>query len=641
MKTVYIEPQKNYDEIVSLLSVEEINSSQFFIPSRVYATKFKHEVLSQHNLDDIKLIDFKTVDEDNDSWLYSNSMLLARKYVDLLLSCSGILTGNKNSVVAECSEEALVISLHDRLVSLIRPFRFFLSFCQKEGISESDFIVKPGSNVEIIDLLFSSQQIAVNYKFEHLSDRAFKYVDSLRGKAIDKLKTTVYALPPIYPQKSKKIKGVNALFVTNLRDAQYKYTSLPVIKEISEFMSLHVMAVYDSVDLNYQDEFTLHGSVNSSKVVIHTKLTDRRKEDIKFLHVDAEKVVNNSLRRFRIFCESNECTVIKGMSGILANYLSTYLPAILIYNKQYYKKIQKIVKSCELVAVLPGRYVESIIAVKLAQKVGKPTYEVQSGTISKSPRFITPIADKVICIDPFSEDVYVNFLGKSTSDVLIMGSPKIDYSLKSHRNADKLEMEKKVFGRELLVGKRVLIATQPVGVDKMGQLLSLIINSFKGLDNFCLSIKQHPNESAEYTKKYKEIISDLGMPVEIITTDKSIYDSIAASDVVCTYFSTVGLEAYALNKRVFAVNPFDSRPPFDLASLGVATEVSSSQEFISELRNINNLKCNVENDYYLKDGLSTKRIAGEFLEAIAKQKRSWIKRARFNLFKSSAFGDFK
>ena len=53
---------------------------------------------------------------------------------------------------------------------------------------------------------------------------------------------------------------------------------------------------------------------------------------------------------------------------------------------------------------------------------------------------------------------------------------------------------------------------------------------------------------------------------------------VRAADVVATYCSAIGMEAFALDRPVLMVDPFDEPAPVDLHELGVAVRVRTPKE---------------------------------------------------------------
>lgn len=609
-RIIFIEPQPDLESIVK---EGKLDRSRVFIPSKEYQKRLENVLNEFDKKNGVEFIDYNTVDADYDDWLYGNSYKIAEAFVNFIKSSSYLLTKDKQAILREEAERALKITLHDRLVTLIRPYNAFINHCVENDVKQVDFVARGGSNLKPIEELFKFFGLDTNFHISHLNAKAQNYIRKVSSDSKYNIKAELFTLPPLVKANKLPILKNNQLtVVANLKDNQYKYTVLPLIKELIDSFYINCIGVYEPMDDSYIDEFQLSDKLRKRYFQSSKCNSTRERASLAELNGSAKNIVDSSIRRLSTYVSSNDKEILP-YSSLISNYLSIYSPAILIYLERFRKEVLKSIYRSKAVLVIPGRYIESIISVEIAKKIGLKTFELQSGTISKSKRFITPSAEKIFCIDPFSKEVYTKFLGKSESSVIPVGSPKIDYSLSKVKNISQSVAFRRVFeGKEVLNKKiTILIATQPVGKTLMGKLLLCLFEALNSEKDVRIILKMHPNEGDEYSREYLAIKNQFpDLEFLIIDKDKSIYDCVQLSDIVCTYYSTVGLEAFCLGKKVISINSTSEAPPFDLVALKVA-ESAHGPEDIKEIFKMFLEERNLErNDHlnYLKDGKSSERI---------------------------------
>jgi hypothetical protein len=67
-----------------------------------------------------------------------------------------------------------------------------------------------------------------------------------------------------------------------------------------------------------------------------------------------------------------------------------------------------VLQSTKATVVLPGRTVDANIFAACASQKSIPSIEIQSGIISKNPRFFKPISDEILAIDSVSKKIYTD-----------------------------------------------------------------------------------------------------------------------------------------------------------------------------------------------------------------------------------------
>jgi hypothetical protein len=223
--------------------------------------------------------------------------------------------------------------------------------------------------------------------------------------------------------------------------------------------------------------------------------------------------------------------------------------------------------------------------VGMAQEAGLPTIEIQSGTISPTPRFVKPSAQDVLCIDPFSHSVYVDYFGLAADSVFLVGSPKIDHDLAPFKglSRDYARNELASVIGPLTTGTVFTLASQPIGVSSISAVVRVAMEAVAKRPNATLLIKQHRREDESYLAAYESIAREVGLDKLIIAKEVSVQLCVLAADVVMTYYSTVGLEAFSLRRPLICINPFDARPPFSLSDICKAPEVKTAAELLAYL----------------------------------------------------------
>lgn len=237
-----------------------------------------------------------------------------------------------------------------------------------------------------------------------------------------------------------------------------------------------------------------------------------------------------------------------------------------------------------------------------------PSFELQSGTLSKSNRFKCPNSKNILAVDGFSKKVYTDYLGVDEERVTVVGAPRIDAKLSEVKRFSKLG-SRRAIGFPGDDDKIICIATQPYDIGVMTDMVDTVAKFVSANEGWYLLLSIHPNENDAFENSYKSVLGSLGANRYAISRG-NVYHNLNSSDLVVTYFSTSGLEAFCLDKLVLTFRPdkYDD-VPFDLCELGVAVSFSDLQEL--ELLALSKERVLVENDdlLRLKDGKSVERIA--------------------------------
>lgn len=237
------------------------------------------------------------------------------------------------------------------------------------------------------------------------------------------------------------------------------------------------------------------------------------------------------------------------------------------------------------VIVMPGRVLASGVLVAAAQRRGARSFELQVGTISRSRRYPRPSADRLLAVDHASAAIFSRFHGMDEADVAVVGSLVLDRRLAALRGVpQELSREKAGLGDFARTGAPlVLLATQPLALDRAATLLSTVLEGLAAAGVSTLVVKTHPREGDGHEECYRRIAASYPQVAVQVLRGGDTATMLNAATVVLTYFSTTGIEAFALGRPVIAVNPFQERSPFDLGAMGIALRASNAAELAAGL----------------------------------------------------------
>ena len=161
--------------------------------------------------------------------------------------------------------------------------------------------------------------------------------------------------------------------------------------------------------------------------------------------------------------------------------------------------------------------------------------------------------------------------GYAQEDMAVTGQPRTDLIV---RGADRFD--RKAFLEETGANPDlpvVLLATQnfPDLRDRM-RVLEVVFGRRPG--EWQVLVKPHPGERDGLVERF---LRERSVPRAVVLRQAELYSCLAAADVVATGTSTVGMEALLFSKPVVTIGGLPS--PLDLASVGAAIEVNSSEEF--------------------------------------------------------------
>lgn len=165
--------------------------------------------------------------------------------------------------------------------------------------------------------------------------------------------------------------------------------------------------------------------------------------------------------------------------------------------------------------------------------------------------------------------------GRPETEIVVTGNPAFDRIFAP----EYLEKAKTYVEKFCLTNKTVIVwARSAVEADK--EKLEIFEDQ---LVNFCsrrgdvfLIIRLHPNE--HYTKTFNL------KNIHLSRRDEEIYTVVYASDIVVTFYSTVGIEASLIGKTVIQPSDTSLFNDFNLVEQDIALEIKSSLPFESQMQ---------------------------------------------------------
>lgn len=543
MTITYVEPQGSYEAVGPLIR------GKVFLPNATHERR-----LSEAG--DFDLIPFKTIDVEIDDYLYETAFELAQYIVGSVRGVSAALLDGPDHFIPKTCVRAATVALHDRFVSQLRAPVALGRMLKGQPLR---IVLRPRSWAPLLEPYFRS-----------CGARSVTILNETKSRPAD-------------PNRIRKLPAYDYVAVdgdvlcfTNLKDRQYRDAAYPVMDRLpgsvifstypADFPALYKIPAPDILDVS-----------------------------------DYQPFMRSLMKRADKWFGAHQDETVSLLGPYLTHYLRITVMGFLIYIREFVAGMSLPISEARGVVVLPGRYLESNMAVGMARC---PTFEIQSGTISPTKRFVAPAADHVLAIEPFSRGVFEG-QGVDPAKIHVVGSPKIDLDLAPVRGLTQEQARERV----PVKGYVLMIAGQPVGDEKMQKVAEIVIAAAQAIKGAKVLVKPHPGENERYRAMYLATARRMGFR-RLTISDAPAPVCAVASDAVCTFYSTVGLEAFALGRPVFVVNPFGEAPPFGLAALGVAKEVTSADELFEALYS----PVQGEGLDVLKDGLATERCV-EFIRS--------------------------
>ncbi|HHT7189437.1 TPA: UDP-N-acetylglucosamine 2-epimerase [Bacillus cereus] len=237
--------------------------------------------------------------------------------------------------------------------------------------------------------------------------------------------------------------------------------------------------------------------------------------------------------------------------------------------KKIYSKIDP-----DLVITTSGQRTEGA-AVFVAQHMNIPTLRIvdlfgNTGTL--------PQGDFIAVINEYAKQCLVK-RGISEDKIFITGQPAFETLFtKTREDQQKLLEELNIQNK---FSTLVTYASQKTPEDR--EVLIEILETFKKLKNHQLIIKLHPSEDGVMQKS---LCSSYNLANVKIVRDADTQTLLSMSDIILTQFSTCGLEAILLDKRLITIN-FSNKPDvIPYAPMGAALGVYHGGDLLNALESI-------------------------------------------------------
>lgn len=528
------------------------------------------------------------------------------------LACEFI--GSLTQSFSESSEYAkfsnflrpMQVGVSDRFVGWVRNFKFILRFIELNGINK---LYVFGGKLIDNNLLGISVLCNSNVSLGFIQDSNVRKFKSLKKLKVEDFITRTW----VPSGKSTTTKYVISryckpgddlfLFFGNLRDPMYRGTLHPVLDRFSAKTTkkLLVLLPYDDgVESSERPYSYVLPSVESDNMPGFDEFNNRFDFAMDaFLRADRNQSSESFFLALYVALNSRRSVhrLFRDCYGLMREV----------------DEVSSIANVSALVSN-PGRLWPSQFIVGYLKTL--PSFDIQSGTFSKSARYKKPGSQHILAVDDFSKSVYVDYLGVDSANVEVVGAPRIDARLSDIREFTK-QQSLELVSPSLRNYKILCIATQPYDIELMRSMVREACKFVSLNHDWFLLVSTHPNENDAFLNAYSREQMASGCESRIIISQGNIYHNLNASDAVITYFSTAGLEAFCLDKPVFAFRPENySAVPFDLCVLGVAKAFGNSQELSKLLGSLGVGEEISQGLSRLKDGRSVQRICDFILEKV-------------------------
>jgi len=588
---------------------KRLEGTKIYLPSKSHKRKLLDAAERASIECEENLLSYSTIDHEYDDELYTVAMELAEVLVNIIRSCTLGVFGSRDHFITNDFLRAARVHLHDQLAGSMRKYIDFGKRVVETKAKEIIYVPRPGphwlDNYLYLQEAYPKHNVKI-FRNHWLRGHLNRY--SAKTLANPKSNINKVACRPKIDTRQKLSKP-NIFFCTNLVASQFRDSVIPLLDGILSETNVICYNFAGTIsDEALNDIYSkLSGrpyelKIYQRSIPVETKIASDEEE--KFLHL--------MVRRFCKAVALREDRYSQ-FDRILKTMLYSRILPFLLDLKIQHEGLSAVTKHSKLVVVVPGRSSDAILSAEIAKSKSIPSIEIQSGVISKFRRFVKPQTEEVIAIEPYGKSVYTEFLGFPADKIEVLGFIKLELDTAPYRlmsqESIKEELEAHGVRKDL---RTVVLATQPIGVDHAEEVAKVALAGVKSLEDVQLIIKPHPSEDEAYFHAYKNLAKKLKVKNYKILTNFSIMPLIVASDVMMTYFSTVGLEAFALKKPVICINPFDTRPPVDLVELGVSLEAKSGAELTPLLEDYlsDNAAVSAHDPLLdrLRDGMGIKRI---------------------------------
>lgn len=583
----WVEGRRNYNDVAVLLRRASLKRVRLFVGNSKQGSLLG-ETLASLDPMSYKVLPFSTVDPDVDEDLYRVSQFFAEWFCKILLRTLATLGGHSYQASLLYP---LSVAIMDRIVSALRPVFAFAALARQE----------PGTPILISEpqtpnfkRQIESLDVGIRARLYHLAQAGKIYYEAPPLPLPDSVRMGISAFGR--DEIARVANSSDILMVSNLHDKQYRFVCEQILGELCIDKKVALFSTNTGI---FDDVASpaLHALIGGGNLSI-TFASRRGVFEISDAVLRCFNRCRNALLDKPPFIALP--SGLRDVRFLVAEALDKHALPTLDAAHAMIESFCAAVEGKQAVVVSPGRYLGASTLVAAANALNVPSIELQGGVIASSRRFLRPNALRVLAMDPASAEIYTSFLGLTKQSVEVVGSARVDQSIKPARGFTQAQAREQagLSGSLLTQHPLLVLATQPVGVPRATIILQTVLDALCASETSTLVIKTHPNEGPEYLEAYAGIIARYRTLDVTISTSGEAHHFINSADIILTFFSTMGLEAFALDRSVIAINPFKTPPPFDLAALGVAMSARSSDELTSCIRMIAREGCS---QFYVKD----------------------------------------
>lgn len=308
-----------------------------------------------------------------------------------------------------------------------------------------------------------------------------------------------------------------------------------------------------------------------------------------------------------------DATAAKARDLIKASLTSS--APVITYVRAMERQFQDILSRSSALVVSPAGSLDAALAIETANDIGVPTIEIQRGPVAKETVFSAPRAADLLCIDTRSKQIYTEEYSYPVDRAHVIGSLKLDVDLAPWRQKSQKDARRDIPELLGITDRKVMfLVGQPIDRQVMRQVATIVMAAAAKTNTFVI-FKPHHEEDVVGIGIYEEAASAAGLRDFAITKQVSSVQCALASDFVATHYSTVGIEGFALGRKVVAIAPPGSPPPFDLSAIGVANRVESKEQLVDLLTSQSEWNSSPPQETaMLSDGRTKERIVNFILE---------------------------
>ena len=615
----WVGPSIDFRRLIDSLTDDQMRRARFYVVNTLERGEFLD--IAKERYADVEVTNYTSLDSVNDPPIYDETRRLAAKMVDVFARKMTALVGDDRSVWRPHLQKAIAINVGDHLYSACRALTYSGQFIDAD-VEEVVIAERSPRRAWVIRAGFLARGIPATIVTAHLEDHKIAETEEIAAmQELVRLPRLAGRYPSSQIQAHKDLwVGEQTIFISSrLRDDMFVSAVMPVVRELTKDFNVFLYDQQIYVDDPWWsfESYGIHDA--DSKIFwawrkINRGITKFRLPRDHVLVQAYEHTMAYTDKLFRtdmtpLKLASREAVLEMMMNSFILTYMSAFEMSTFIE------------ENGDLFVggiFCPGRILESLVACETLKMLGKPTFDLQSGTISPTKKFFAPTADNLIAIDEFSAEVLNGYHGYPPEQTYVVGSPRLDHHLAPLKAKSEQLMRKEM---DLPAQRKIIsFMSQPISLAMLEPIIRTLVQAARVMGGDALwLIKPHPREHQAFYDLYQAVIDEMDAQNVRIDRSSSTYPLLKVSDAVVTYCSTAGLEAFALGKPVFAINPLTEPLPYDLVKLGVATECRDAETLAREVA-IGLVAPHSNEKYYLQDGKSANRAAEVVRRAIVNPK---------------------